>query len=75
MIGPSGKSFSPFFFAPRLTLCWAYLMPWQENFAEGRRYTFKGGYFETRAAVRSGGGAWEGCPDMFGCSPGAGLYK
>ena len=60
--------------APHLTLVGA-RVPWQEDFAEGRRYTYNGGYFETRAAVRSGSGAWEGCPDMFGCSPGAGLYK
>ena len=60
---------------PFLTLWWAHVASWQEHFAEGRRYVYKGGYFETRAAMRSGGGAWEGCPDMFGCSPGAGLYK
>ncbi len=47
----------------------------QEKFAEGRRYTYKGGYWEARAAVRAGSGTWEGCPDMFGTSPGAGLYK
>lgn len=48
----------------------------QERFGKGRRYTYKGGYFETREAVKKGVGKWEDCPDMFGQSEdGAGIYK
>lgn len=35
----------------------------------GRRYTYKGGYFETRDMRKRGDGEWKGCPDLFGESP------
>lgn len=47
----------------------------QVKFGEGRRYTYKGGYFETRSSVKSGVETWEGCPDLFGPGEdGAGIY-
>ena len=46
----------------------------QVKFGEGRRYTYKGGYFENRELVRQGKGDWDGCPDIFGDGPGAGVY-
>ncbi len=47
----------------------------QVNFGEGRRYTYKGGYFEARAAVKRGAGHWEACPDLFGPGEdGTGVY-
>ncbi len=47
----------------------------QVKFGEGRRYTYKGGYFETRSSVKSGAGRWEGCPDLFGDGEdGTGVY-
>ncbi len=41
----------------------------------GRRFTYKGGYFETRDMLKRGEGKWEGCPDLFGDSPGADIFK
>ena len=32
----------------------------------GPRYTYRGGYWEMRDAVRAKKGTWEGCRDMFG---------
>ena len=46
----------------------------QVRFGEGRRYTYKGGYFENRELARQGKGDWDGCPDIFGDGPGAGVY-
>ena len=47
----------------------------QEEVGVGRRYTYHGGYFETRDSLRRGEGKWEGCPDLFGDSPGADIFK
>ena len=46
----------------------------QEEIGVGRRFTYKGGYFETRDKLRRGEGKWEGCPDLFGDGPGAGIF-
>ena len=46
----------------------------QEEFGKGRRYTYKGGYFETRAQVKTGAAKWTGCPDLFGDGPAAAVY-
>ncbi|KAK9904888.1 hypothetical protein WJX75_004896 [Coccomyxa subellipsoidea] len=57
-------------FEPR----WFQLHP-EVKFGEGRRYTYKGGYFEARSSVKNGTGRWEGCPDLFGTGEdGAGVY-
>lgn len=47
----------------------------QEEVGVGRRLTYKGGYFETRDLLRHSEGKWEGCPDLFGNSPGADIFK
>jgi hypothetical protein len=58
----------------RCTRMWAVIK--QERFGEGRRFTYKGGYFETRELVKRGLGKWEDCPDMFADSEdGTGIYK
>jgi len=46
----------------------------QDEFGKGRRYTYKGGYFEMREQVKQGAAEWEDCPDLFGDGPGAGVY-
>lgn len=43
----------------------------QEEVGVGRRFVYKGGYFEMRDLRKRGEGSWEGCPDLFGNSPGA----
>ena len=47
----------------------------QAEVGVGRRFTYKGGYFETRDSLRRGNGKWEGCPDLFGDSPGADIFR
>ena len=46
----------------------------QEEFGKGRRFVFKGGYFETRDKVKTGMAEWTGCPDLFGDGPAAAVY-
>ena len=46
----------------------------QEEFGKGRRYVYKGGYFETRETVKIGMAEWTGCPDLFGDGPAAAVY-
>lgn len=46
----------------------------QVEFGKGRRYTYKGGYFETRAQVKAGAAEWTGCPDLYGEGPATAVY-
>ncbi len=46
----------------------------QEDFGKGRRYTYKGGYFETREQVKTGTAEWTGCPNLFGDGPAVAVY-
>ncbi len=47
----------------------------QEEVGVGRRFTYNGGYFETRDTLKRGEGKWEGCPDLFGNGPGTEIFK
>ena len=59
------------------------LAPWaiiaectsQEEIGIGRRFTYKGGYFETRDMRKRGEGEWKGCPDLFGHGPSTKVFS